>query len=375
MSQNPHNSERDQPVLTPAEPRLRLSLSAAGGQTVCETGQAVTLIGSRRDCHLPVNDPNVSKVHCAVLHTGHGFLACDLCSRGGTYLNAAAIRVAPLRAGDRLQVGTVAVDVAAGEQVAGVPADNSIQGDEQSDSLGLRVDGNTLHLFGGEDTSGADLVDLTVSAALLGRRSTCDVIANTPDVSLVHAVIFAYHNRPVIADLGSRSGTLLNGQRVHLAWLRDGDDLDIGGHGLRIRCDQEVVTGPTIDASRRQSLPMVPLAHQPTGGRSANDPPPAADNYSRPLAIPDANAVEALMQVVLGDLTTARARLDERAAAVDKRQAELDTWSALLKLQSEHIEQTKADLARREEQLEQALAEVQRRLDEAAAREQAVTAA
>lgn len=359
MSQNPHEIDRGQPVLTPAEPRLELAVIGSEGRKACETVQAVTLIGSRRDCHLPINDPDVSKLHCAVVHTGRGFLACDLCSRAGTTVNGAAVRVTPLRAGDRLRVGPIDVQVSSRGPAAGQLTTPARPGAGAAQRLALRPDGHTLHLVRDPEAIGTGMVDLTTSAALIGRRSTCDVVVDTPDVSLVHALVFAYHGRPAVADLGSRSGTLLNGQRVQMAWLGHGDELNIGGRTLRVCCDDgaAVSASATTHVPIAAAMPQVPIAYPP-----------------KP-SIPDANAVDELMQAVLGDLTAARARLDERAAEADKRQAELDTLAALLKLQSEQLERQKTELAKRENQIEQALGEANRRLEEAVAREQAVAAA
>lgn len=359
MSQNPHEIDHEQPVLTPAEPRLELAVMGSDGRKACETAQAVTLIGSRRDCHLPINDPDVSKLHCAVVHTGSGFLACDLCSRAGTTVNEAAARVTPLRAGDRLRVGPVDVQVSSCGPAVGQLTTPARPGAAAAHRLALRPDGHTLHLVRDAEAIGTGMVDLTTSAALIGRRSTCDVVADTPDVSLVHALIFTYHGRPVVADLGSRSGTLLNGQRVQMAWLSHGDELNIGGRTLRVCCDDDAAAtaSATTHVPVAAAAPRVPITYPPKS------------------SIPDANAVDELMQAVLGDLTAARARLDERAAEANKRQAELDTLAALIKLQSEQLERHKNELAKREKQVEQALAEANRRLEEAVAREQAVATA
>lgn len=58
---------------------------------------------------------------------------------------------------------------------------------------------------------------------------------DTPDVSLAHALVCLVAGRPAICDLGSRSGTLVNGQRTDLAWLADGDQVEIGGERLTVR--------------------------------------------------------------------------------------------------------------------------------------------
>jgi len=338
--------------LSSTTPRLRLIASGATGPVCCETSQPVTLVGSRRDCHLPLNDPEVSKVHCAIVHTGNAFLVCDLCSRSGTWVNGQPVRVAPLKPGDRLRVGTVSARVEAVGQTGDGPRAEAAQ----PKPLNLVSQENGIVLCAAPPATGR-WVDLRLSAALIGRRSTCDVIIDTPDVSLVHALVFTFDGRPAIADLGSRSGTFLNGRRVQLDWLYDQDRLAIGGVRLHVACDENT----------RAWLP----------GRPMNSAP--ADTLER-LAAGTASeqhvdAVADLLELVVSDLAAARQKLDQRAVDLERRQAELDAQAALIKLQFSEVEALKAELARRQAEVQRMADEVQQRLALAMQQEQALAAA
>ena len=70
--------------------------------------------------------------------------------------------------------------------------------------------------------------------AVIGRRQACQVVLDTPDVSLGHALLLAIEGRLAVFDLGSRSGTYVNSERVTLVWLRPGDHLSIGGEQLTV---------------------------------------------------------------------------------------------------------------------------------------------
>jgi eukaryotic-like serine/threonine-protein kinase len=62
----------------------------------------------------------------------------------------------------------------------------------------------------------------------MGREDTSDVVLRSRSVSRLHATLFRFHTRIVIRDEGSRFGTLLNGERVRLAFLCPGDQIVLG---------------------------------------------------------------------------------------------------------------------------------------------------
>ncbi len=349
-----NNSMLPQPSLTCSAPRLRLIADGPDGPVCCETNHPITLIGSRRDCHLPLNDPEVSKVHCAIVHTGNAFLVCDLCSRTGIQVNGQPVRVGPLKPGDRLRMGTATARVeAVGPEAAG---NNPPAEAYKCKPLNLVAQETGIVLCAQPPAAGP-AVDLSTSVALIGRRSTCDVVIDTPDVSLVHALVFAFEGRPAIADLGSRSGTLVNGRRVQLDWLYDHDRLEIGGVRLAVTCDE----------TTRAWLPTRPVVSA------------TADALERLAGCapkePQVDAVADLLDVVVSDLAAARQKLDQRAAELERRQAELDAQAALIKLQLAEIEALKADLGKRQEEVQRLADEAQQRLALVMHQEQALAAA
>ncbi|MEJ2363713.1 MAG: FHA domain-containing protein [Deltaproteobacteria bacterium] len=67
----------------------------------------------------------------------------------------------------------------------------------------------------------------------IGRQSTNDISIADRLVSKRHAVIGRVKGQIVVKDLGSRNGTLVNGDKVEKAILSSGDRLKIGGAMLR----------------------------------------------------------------------------------------------------------------------------------------------
>ena len=72
------------------------------------------------------------------------------------------------------------------------------------------------------------LYQLDRDVTIVGRNPDCDVILQPKSVSRKHAAVLRKGTVFEIKDLGSTRGTLVNGQKVELIELRDGDTLQIG---------------------------------------------------------------------------------------------------------------------------------------------------
>jgi diguanylate cyclase (GGDEF)-like protein len=85
----------------------------------------------------------------------------------------------------------------------------------------------------------AEPIPLDRDEVTLGRALEADVRVNDARASRMHARINVEHDpatgetRYRIRDLGSTNGTILNGEPVTDAYLRDGDKLTVGEHLLR----------------------------------------------------------------------------------------------------------------------------------------------
>jgi pSer/pThr/pTyr-binding forkhead associated (FHA) protein len=206
---------------------------------------------------------------------------------------------------------------------------------------------------------GTKTFDLAQTALIVGRRTGCDLVLDTPDVSLTHALIFAHRGRPVVFDLGSRSGTFVDSRRIHQAPLRNGARLTIGGLTFTVECPN--VPGANVS----HFVPMV-AADEIVAS-------PAGTTVRESRAHP--RAAGPCPQAVRDDLSALQRQLEHRALELDRRAAELDTLGTLLAIEREHVEQAKLDLKRRAAEIEQAEKAASERLAQAAVHEQAVTAA
>ena len=75
---------------------------------------------------------------------------------------------------------------------------------------------------------------LAVGRNTVGRRADNDVVIASPYVSRQHCAIVVFPDgRCVLQDLGSTDGVYVDGERLkYPVWLRDGDEIRVGGRRL-----------------------------------------------------------------------------------------------------------------------------------------------
>ena len=90
---------------------------------------------------------------------------------------------------------------------------------------------------------GRQHVPLEGPIANLGRQLDNDIVVEDPTVSRRHAQLQWRHGHYVIYDLGSRAGTLVNGQQVAECVLQAGDVLTLGNVSIIYGEEQRDETG------------------------------------------------------------------------------------------------------------------------------------
>jgi len=88
---------------------------------------SVIVIGRGEECNLRLDHPDVSRQHAKIHQAGGQFLIEDLHSRNGTFINGTAVKIAELREGDIIQIGSTVLVFQAGQV-------------HQYQSVGMRVD-------------------------------------------------------------------------------------------------------------------------------------------------------------------------------------------------------------------------------------------
>ena len=107
------------------------------------------------------------------------------------------------------------------------------------------------------------VVPLRLRSMLLGRASTAQLMLDEDGVSRNHAKIVFYDDgRPQLVDLESTNGTFVNGRRVDVCALTDGDRLQLGPSAvLRLLYLDRAAVDEHERASAR--LPTEPLPLSP----------------------------------------------------------------------------------------------------------------
>ena len=66
-------------------------------------------IGRSTQCDLVLDEPNVSRVHARIVRRSSQWLIVDNNSTNGLFVNGARVDSAPLKGGDRIQVGSAVI--------------------------------------------------------------------------------------------------------------------------------------------------------------------------------------------------------------------------------------------------------------------------
>jgi pSer/pThr/pTyr-binding forkhead associated (FHA) protein len=89
---------------------------------------------------------------------------------------------------------------------------------------------------------------------IAGRSSEVDLVLADDAVSRKHARFYPTRGRIWVRDLGSRNGTIVNGQSVERHCLRDGDRIAIGSSLAKVaRTDREAVSAKRAGEARREA--------------------------------------------------------------------------------------------------------------------------
>ncbi|MFO0918171.1 MAG: FHA domain-containing protein [Planctomycetaceae bacterium] len=81
---------------------------------------------------------------------------------------------------------------------------------------------------------GGDPIPLLKEKLLVGRRSSCDITLEFPNVSSHHCELEMVNGYWHVRDLNSSNGTKVNGERVLDRFIQPGDTLSIAKHHFEI---------------------------------------------------------------------------------------------------------------------------------------------
>ena len=126
----------------------------------------------------------------------------------------------------------------------------------------------------------------------IGKAAHNHIVLSDPTVSNAHAILIARENVYSIADMGSRNGTFINGERLatHAHVLRHGDTIQLGQTALTFRNPNETAGNVTAVLSAEALDEIRKRAAASTGERPANDKAAAAQSSAAASAAAAGNA-------------------------------------------------------------------------------------
>lgn len=229
------------------------------------------VIGRGAGCEVRLPERAVSLRHAKIILEGAEPLLVDLESTNGTLLNKRALPAggrAPLREGDVLEVGPYRITFSSASEGETEPPEE----------LARRLAREAISRSGG---TGASLLVMNgpqvgLRAALsegqrelvIGRGEDCDLRLVDADVSRRHAALRSSFAGSEIVDLGSRYGTVVDGERLPkdgVRRLRDRSELVIGQTRLSFSDPEEALLASLDQAEISGALrpPAAPLREEP----------------------------------------------------------------------------------------------------------------
>ncbi|MDP9175044.1 MAG: FHA domain-containing protein [Planctomycetota bacterium] len=163
------------------------------------------LVGTDKHCHLHLISSTISRHHAIVITGPDGSYISDLASRTGIFVNDKEVREVILKNRDTLRLGRFVFKFTAPtapKPVACEPAAISV-----NNSTAKPISGRVM---------------------FVGRHAEALVRVTDDSVSMRHAVIFESDGKRYIRDLYTRTGTFLNGKKIHQEEIKFGDEIRIG---------------------------------------------------------------------------------------------------------------------------------------------------
>jgi ABC transport system ATP-binding/permease protein len=178
-------------------------MSAAGQARQIPIPVNGIVLGRDTDLGPPfTTDPYVSRNHVSVQRRGDVVEIADLGSANGTYVNGTRVHTPTrLQGSDVLRIGQVELTLAAPGRAAMGARPGAVMG------------APCLTVVAPDAFSGRQFL-LPGDYAAVGRNPASDICLDDPYVSWSHAALWRRPNAVFVQDLGSTSGTFVNGQAV-----------------------------------------------------------------------------------------------------------------------------------------------------------------
>ena len=191
-------------------------------------GSNPLILGRKADCDIRLINPTVGRHHCKVSVENGELVAKDLDSSNGTFINGEKIGQGRLRDGDVLECGTAEVKI---RSIAATDDEEVGSGDTWSDeALEEEMGPPNWFLVFTDDSGRVTTVEMAMKLRVLamGEDDSCEICVKDRGMEGEHIEMTWEYGVLVVRDLGTATGTLLNGRAIDEVVLRNGDVITCG---------------------------------------------------------------------------------------------------------------------------------------------------
>ena len=191
------------------------------GQSFDLSGEQITL-GRAPESGVKLNDVGVSREHAAIQLKNGKYVLCDVGSTGGTLVNGKLLSGLPLKEGGSITVGASQLVFTTVQGTA-----NAGSGDSDA-TLIMRKESLGVLLVRTGPAAGTS-INVGLNDVAIGRDpGTSGAKIDDPEISRRHALIRRTGKGYSVFDLGSTSGTVVDGVKVSGHELQNGDLVTLG---------------------------------------------------------------------------------------------------------------------------------------------------
>ncbi len=177
-------------------------------------------IGRALDNDLQIDDASVSRAHAMLSVKSDEFTLVDLGSASGTRIGGYRISGSRVSAGGVITVGRTTLGLMNVDVTHGTPSSGATIVGSSS--------GHSLSLIAQSGPDAGRSFPLPSAQNVIGRDPSAQVTLSDPTVSRQHAMIRVDADRTTVSDLGSMSGTSVNGEVIKGVRISAGDRVTIG---------------------------------------------------------------------------------------------------------------------------------------------------
>ena len=203
-------------------------------------------VGRAADNDVVLSSPVVSREHATIVVGADGVFVVDEASQNGILARGRRVDRRQVTAGDLVCIDPYVLEFRAA------------QTDERRAEQGDEFVADSARLVALEGHFYRTHIALPTSRVVLGRSETADIVIPDPVASLNHAEIASIGGTYVLRDLGSPTGTEVNGARIRETCLTHGDRIRIGSTVYWFDVmSRRPVDGEAASSSDEDTVPLV----------------------------------------------------------------------------------------------------------------------